>query len=561
MLGPLGPLEAIAKRPVSVIDTHPVSSLASESILSPAVRRRLQCAVGAFLFISYAYFTPSTQWNENTRFNLTRSLVERGELDIDPYHENTGDKSFRDGHYYTDKAPGISFLAVPGYALLVGMRKLSGQELPRQEVIAEVGERDPETGRKLRFPLIDYNPALRRGLYMANLLSNGLLAALAGALLFGFLLRREEALAPALFGTAAYGLGTMAWPYATLFYGHQAAGSLLLMALILGSGSGSGSGSASGTGSRSESKKSTGSYLGLGAVLGLVVAVDYPSAVPAALVGLYLALGREGAKEKARALALLAVGALPIGVGLAAYHTVCFGGPFSLGYEHLATERFAEGMSRGLYGITWPRPMVLVKLLAGPHRGILYTSPVLLLTVVGLWKLWKRGEHGLVCIAASTLVYFLLLNSAYYMWDGGAAFSARHTIPALALLAPSLGAAFPTSGDGPARTARVGCWVFFAVSAASMLAATAVGPEAPMWVYDPMVEHIWPSFISGELALNLGSTNLGLLLGLDGLASLLPLLALWALSGATFYSLLPEDEPAVDVSESGRDEASAAEGG
>ena len=58
------------------------------------------------LFASYAYFVPSPGWNQNSRFALTRALVEHGSTIIDESHETTGDKSFRDGHFYSDKAPG-----------------------------------------------------------------------------------------------------------------------------------------------------------------------------------------------------------------------------------------------------------------------------------------------------------------------------------------------------------------------------------------------------------------------------------------------------------------------
>lgn len=39
-------------------------------------------------------------------------------FNIDNYQQDTIDKAFYNGHYFTDKAPGISLLAVPVYALL-----------------------------------------------------------------------------------------------------------------------------------------------------------------------------------------------------------------------------------------------------------------------------------------------------------------------------------------------------------------------------------------------------------------------------------------------------------
>ena len=65
------------------------------------------------IFFSYAYFYGGAGWNQNSRFDLVRAIVEQGTLRIDAYDENTGDKAFANGHYYSDKAPGLALLAVP----------------------------------------------------------------------------------------------------------------------------------------------------------------------------------------------------------------------------------------------------------------------------------------------------------------------------------------------------------------------------------------------------------------------------------------------------------------
>ena len=69
-------------------------------------------AIFVLLFVSYGYFYQAGGWNQNTRFNLVRAILNDGSLQIDPYHLNTGDKAFHDGHYYADKAPGLSFAAL-----------------------------------------------------------------------------------------------------------------------------------------------------------------------------------------------------------------------------------------------------------------------------------------------------------------------------------------------------------------------------------------------------------------------------------------------------------------
>src|SRR5438034_8265634 len=72
--------------------------------------------IGIVTLVSYAYFYQGGGWNQNSRFDLVRAILERGTLRIDAYHENTEDKTISNGHFYSDKAPGLALLAVPAAA-------------------------------------------------------------------------------------------------------------------------------------------------------------------------------------------------------------------------------------------------------------------------------------------------------------------------------------------------------------------------------------------------------------------------------------------------------------
>src|SRR5256712_13515877 len=78
--------------------------------------KRRALLISAVAFISYAYFYQGGGWNQNSRFDLVRAILERGTLRIDAYQENTGDKALFNGHYYSDKAPGLALLALPAAA-------------------------------------------------------------------------------------------------------------------------------------------------------------------------------------------------------------------------------------------------------------------------------------------------------------------------------------------------------------------------------------------------------------------------------------------------------------
>ena len=90
-------------------------------------RARAAWMLAAMLFVASAYFYQDPEWNGNSRFSLTRALVEHGNFQIDDYISAPGwateDRALFNGHYYSDKAIGSSLLAAPFYFLIF---KLSG---------------------------------------------------------------------------------------------------------------------------------------------------------------------------------------------------------------------------------------------------------------------------------------------------------------------------------------------------------------------------------------------------------------------------------------------------
>jgi hypothetical protein len=444
--------------------------------------------LGLLLLVTYAYFVSPPSWNENSRFDLVRSLVERQRLDIDPYQHDTGDKALFAGHYYSDKAPGASFLATPVYAAYYGFVRLTGGTPPASlEAIA----RDEDGERQYLV-----NQAFRRALYICNLFTNALGGAVLGALFFTYLARLvpgRQALEAAL----ALGLGSLVLPYATMFYGHVLAALFLFAAFALVTGLEPG-------GRR---------LAGAGALAGLAVLTELPTAPAALLIGAW-ALWR----TRRRGL-WFAAGLVPPLVLLALYQHAAFASVLGAGYAHVSRPDFAEGMSHGLLGVGLPRPSVLAAMLVGRSRGLLYLSPVLVLGFVGLVR---RVREPTFALAGAIVLYFLLMNAGYYMWYGGSALGPRHLIPALPFL--GLGIPFALRRHRPILVA-----VLLGVSVCNLLAATAVEPAAPM-VADVLRDHVYLHLLRGEVPLPRGPNNLGHAFGLPGPASLLPLLLVWGLA-------------------------------
>ena len=508
--------------------------------------RRLPALLLAFA-CTFAFFLERPAWNQNSRLALTRAVVERGALSIDDSHHTTGDKSFRDGSHYSDKAPGASFLAAPAYAAFAGMRRAMDLSMPE----VTVAPLDPLDGLTGRVPSLDalkpgdtlsYNPAHHIALSICALASSGLLTLLGLLALYvaavyladervpgrtsaaGSRAVEEDAWRPSadarrlgILACIIYGLCTPALAYAGAFYGHQPSAGALFFAWVVVQFSRGGPRWAA--------------PLAVGSSCGLAVVCEYPSAIPVVLLLAYAAWLRGPRFMIAAGLA-----GIPWAAALAAYHTAAFGHPFSLGYDHLVRSEFADGMAVQ-YGIGWPKFDALWAITFGNSRGLFYASPVLLVCAYGCVAAIRRrprGERPLWCFVTTTCAYYLCLNAGYYMWNGGAAFGPRHCLPMLPFLV-----------CGFVHVARRMPGVVLALASLSLLhsiAGASAGPELPEYD-DPIWGHAIPSISRAGLGAAYNSPQtLGNLLGLQGWFGLLPLAALWIL-------LAPWRSPALSTRE------------
>ena len=104
------------------LHANPSTAIPKEAAKIRTWQWMLFIALSGFPF-GKTYFSGNMQ---NSVIDLTTAIVEGRTCTIDPYHQNTPDAAFRDGHYYSGMAPGASFLAVPIYfaakaALKVGI--------------------------------------------------------------------------------------------------------------------------------------------------------------------------------------------------------------------------------------------------------------------------------------------------------------------------------------------------------------------------------------------------------------------------------------------------------
>lgn len=468
---------------------------------------RRAALVFLILGFAYAYFLrviPNS--NVNSRLGLVFAVVQEGRLTIDSYathhHLGTVDKAVHDGHYYSEKAIGTAVLGVLVYGPIHWMDSL--------------------LQLNLHFYLLRY---------FITLGVVALPAAFAGSLFYIVCEHVSGDRWHSFLVTLALGLGTMLWPFSTVLFGHALAAALLWIAFFLM------------LRLRHSSRSPRASCsLAIGFLLGFAGISEFPvTPIVLALGVFYLYLLHE--RKELRPALILSAGAaalLPIALQLA-YNWACFGSPFSLGYGQLAHEVFRELHGEGFLGVSWPQPSVLYYLTLHPIRGLFVQAPVLLAGLVGFYWIWKRQRwRAEGVLAAFALLSLLWINAGFGTWWGGATFAPRHLIPALFFLGLPLAflpartfllvsplavlsvlhMLIPTAGDP-----LVGDPVFFALQRGEISTIPYLG-HSP--IYGGSLEQLRGWGFRGF------TPNVGMLLGLQGPWSLLPLCAV-TLSAAILF--------------------------
>jgi hypothetical protein len=362
-------------------------------------RNYKRLALAAILLVGLAYATmiQSFSWNQSSHYDLIRS-IDHGRTTIDPYQENTGDKVYYKGHYYSARAPGLALFALPFYKSLTFV----GADSWAQK--SEALRNDDEM------------------VYLIGLWGN----VLPGVLLLLLLWRVADRFEPGYGASAAVvlGLGTMVLPLSTLLFSHVFTAFLgfAAFALML----------------RERDGPPRPLLLALaGLAMGYAVTSEYPLFFVAAVLGLYLLSRRDALTVglvARRAGAYILGGVLGI-VPLLLYNHYAFNSWTHLAYSDVPRQQ------KGFFGIGAPSLKVLSTLLFD-SRGLLTISPVLLMGAVGTVLLYKRGKRAEALTVAGVCLCYIGYNSGYYLPFGGGFMGPRFLTTMLPFLAFPIAIAF-----------------------------------------------------------------------------------------------------------------------
>ncbi|HEX6508550.1 MAG TPA: hypothetical protein VF221_13055 [Chloroflexota bacterium] len=453
--------------------------------------------------LAYAYFIPSSlDWNTESHLYTTFAIVDHHTLSIDRYQVGLGDKSYARGHYYSDKAPGLAFMAVPIYAALrLALPSVQGHSYI---LYKHLGYYMSQEMVYLRYA-ITYLLVIMPSAAMVWLLWL-FLAGISGNTGWSMLL------------AGVYALGTIAYVYSTWFFSHQIAAILLFSSFLL-------------LYMHMRGKRAGPRQLLFTALAGLLagaaIVCEYPTAVIAACIGGYLlAVTRDRIPA---ALAYVA-GMVPPAILAVTYNILAFGKPFATGYNYVNSSWYHSNVHGGLfglgdpasYGVRAPSLYSLWQITFGSYRGIFLISPVLLLAVAGAFFMWRRRDirpEFWLCVIVVVL-YFLVDASRgldQNGWSGGSSVASRHLTPMLPFMIIPIVFGFRN------RWFRVLFLILGAISVAIVFTIISTSGLFTFSDQNPLMNEAFPDFIRGRIGANWVATWFGAY-GITGFASLVPLL-------------------------------------
>jgi len=386
-------------------------------------------------------------WNETSHFVLTRAIVEEGRIKTTSFAQETGDRIRIGNDYYSDKNPGLSFLAVPihffsvlvfsterppenknilidGYYFL---QFFPAEYLSENKDIMLVDERYGVVPIVMPFFVIPthLSPAECFSMIVSTFFLSGLLTVATAYLLF--LLSKEfvtdkriQYLVP-----IGYALGTLAFSQALVFQRHAAATFFCFAAFFVGYY----------TIKKGYFSVRRGGFLA-GILMGIAFLLD-PFAIFVVMgIGFWLLLSHSPKTFFWYGVAFVAVVAL-----LLAYNFVAFGNSFSISYSgysgaYIAYSHNQEvetgfSLKELIFRQFYPpffklHIMTIIRLLVMPERGILFYFPFLFLVIPGIFFLARQRPALTAMVLIIFFSFLWVISTPYGPWWGNASFGPRH---------------------------------------------------------------------------------------------------------------------------------------
>jgi hypothetical protein len=460
-------------------------------------------------FVTYSFFWHGGDHNQNSHFDQTRTLVEDNSLAINKYAFNSADTVVYGQNVYPNKAPGMTFLSYPAWMFFSKLLPVFSED----KLLVE--------------NFVCYFTSLSTVAFLSSLLTVFLFLYLSKIL-------SEEV---SVLLCILYALGTLAFPYSTLFFSHQIAAALIFGSFYL---------SFLSRNISTEKKKNPSLLLviGSGFLSGYAFSTEYPSGIAAMMIGIYCVWQVNWVRIGLSYLLGLFLGLIPFFT----YNYLLFDRLIYFPYQFYADEKVGafSQHAQGFLGVSFPKLENLSYLTIGFERGLLPINPIFILlpfAVVSIFLKKKYTKENVIAllIVSSYFLFNMAYGSGIVFAGGGACLGPRHIVVmlpfAIILLAELTKNKFYAS--------TLSCLGILSIT--MMLMFTAVEPRIPYHYSNPLLQFTLPHYLEGRFAIssdgifsdelitnNSIAFNLSKLIGIFGPLQIVPLICFWMF---IFYKL------------------------
>lgn len=377
------------------------------------------------VFILYFFFIHWYGWNEQSHLALTKAIAEESRFEIDSFHNTTGDRSFFNQHYYSDKDPGLALISQPVYALWSKIYSFLPSEIKEKYNFNPRKFYVDFSGNEKIYWYVELGVFNYYSMILLTTFSSVLFSSLTVVLIYKFSSIFIEGEKLKILVTVVYALGTLQFPYSLHFMNHATATFFAFLSFYIFF-------------FNDDWKKM---FLS-GIFLGFAVVVDH-LLVLFAFLFLFYSLFKKGKLFKFIFPAFL-LATIPLMV----YNYLNFGNPlifassymdkniFTQAYEisqhSLQIKKFSifdfDQIIRILHLEAKPNPFIMLRLLFYPYRGFFFYHSVLILSIPGLFIM--RKKYNLETFFSFFLLFsFTLAISMRRVWWGGFCFGERYFLP------------------------------------------------------------------------------------------------------------------------------------
>jgi hypothetical protein len=392
------------------------------------------------LFFVYLIFVQWYGWNEESNFALTRAISEEKRFEIDSFANQTGDRAFYEGHYYSDKEPGLSFIASFIYKLWELLYKYFPQSF-KVKYEQSGGYLVKSYGDVQIFTLINPGFFTFTSMILLTALTSSIFSSLTAVFVYKFSRYFLKSQALGILLAMGYGMGTLTFPSALHFMSQPTATFLSFFSFFLLFKI------------KNEKLKKSKYFFLAGLLAGFSIVTDRLAILSTLLLIAY------SFWQSKRFSPIFLLGLFFSILPFLFYNYSIFGNPFDLASSYIDRRlyRTAYPVSSLLLSFfnsntknirtmaffdaspikqiiehfhfipTLPNFYIIIRLLFFPYRGLLFYSPVLILSFPGFIFMFRKHKAETILIILN-LIFLLSIISMRRTWWGGYGFGNRYLL-------------------------------------------------------------------------------------------------------------------------------------